>query len=60
MHKLLRIKIEKVKGVQQCKSTRMNKAVSHVTLEKDFVLVVGTMEVTTKIKVKRKPKPQKV
>jgi hypothetical protein len=60
MHKLLRIKIEKVKGVQQCKSTRMNKGVSHVTLEKDFVLVVGTMEVTTKIKVKRKPKPQKV
>jgi hypothetical protein len=35
-----------------------NKGVSRLTLEKDFVLVVETMEVTTK--VKRKPKPQKV
>jgi DNA topoisomerase VI subunit A len=35
-----------------------NKGVSHLTLEKDFVLVVETMEVATK--VKRKPKPEKV
>jgi len=36
---------------------RMNKRVSHLTLEKDFVLMVETMEVATK--VKRKPKLQK-
>jgi hypothetical protein len=58
MHKLLRIKIEMVQGVQWCKGTRDEQRGSHLTLEKDFVLVVETMEVTTK--VKRKPKPQEV